>query len=157
MFNVRRELITCALSPVVLVGAVLEAGLEAVLPRPLHDPRGRHDGLSELPQVAHAVPLHGAEAVVLVVVGVLAPRAAVADDAAPGPAPEGRGELRFRGKGFAAVLTLSLQTLSRHLRRSMVLHCCILNAVFRSNMQIQYKPLVALQFLQEENNLLRLL
>ena len=121
------ELNTCALSPVVLVGAVLEAGLKAVLPRPLYYPRRRHDGLGELPEVAHAVPLHGAEAVVLVVVGVLAPRAAVADDAAPGPAPEGRGELRFRGKGFAAVFTLSLQTLSRHLRRSMALHCTLLH------------------------------
>ena len=115
----------------VLVGTVLEAGLEAVLPRPLHDPRGRHDGLGELPEVADAVPLHGAEAVVLVVVGVLAPRAAVPDDAAPGSAPEGRGELRFRGKGFAAVLTLSLQTLSRHLRRSMELHCTLLHTECR--------------------------
>ena len=60
--------LTCALSPVVLVGAVLEAGLEAALARPLDDPRGRHDGLGELAEVAHAVPLHGAQAVVLVVV-----------------------------------------------------------------------------------------
>ena len=60
--------LTCALSPVVLVGAVLEAGLEAALARPLDDPRGWDDGLSELAEVAHAVPLHGAQAVVLVVV-----------------------------------------------------------------------------------------
>ena len=78
----------------VLVGAVLQARLEAAFPRPLHYPRWRHDGLGELAQVADGVPLHGAEAVVLVVVGVLAPRTAVSDDAASGPAAES-GELRL--------------------------------------------------------------
>ena len=77
----------------VLVGTVLQAGFEAALPRPLHYPRWRHDGLGELPEVTDAVLLHGAEAVVLVVVGVLAPRTAVSDHAAAGTA-EG-GELRF--------------------------------------------------------------
>ena len=103
----------------VLVGAVLEAGLEAALARPLDDPRGRHDGLGELAEVADAVLLHGAEAVVLVVVGVLAPRAAVPDDGAAPQGPhvaEGRTQLRLGGEGLAAVLALALQLLPRHLR-----------------------------------------
>ena len=110
--------LTCALSPVVLVGAVLEAGLEAALARPLHYPRRRHDGLGELAEVADGVTLHGGEAVVLVVVGELAPGAALADDAAaPDAAAAERGQLRLGRERLAAVLALALQALARYLWR----------------------------------------